>query len=224
MRECSLITTIQYIVSVKTKFFKTKSLKITLNKSQLKKNIFVDGQRNMVEIISPIVEQKINEAQKQMVDDFESHPVTKEISSGSKGKNSSGILGGYGNLFSFIGFDDGSDPISPLSSIFKSKINFIVKKSGGAGKFLINIDYPSQEIFEQNAQVKWMGGRSWIDGIEKGISGLDSFLYKDAGNLNNSRSGTGIQSKYKNRSVTQDKTPYVSEVLEKFKNRLNQLF
>lgn len=209
---------------MKTKFFKTKALKITLNKSQLKKNIFIDGQRNMIEIISPIVETKINEAQKQMVDDFESHPVTKEISSGSKGKNSSGILSGYGNLFSFIGFDDGSDPISPLSSIFKSKINYIVKKSGNAGRFIITVDYPSQEALEQNAQVKWMGGRSWIDGIEKGISGLDKFLYKDAGILNNSRSGTGIQSKYKNRSVTQDKTPYVSEILEKFKNRLNQLF
>lgn len=174
-------------------------------------------------MIYPVVEAKINAAQKEMIEEFQNHPVTREISAGENASNSSGLLGGYGNLFSFIGFDQGSDPIGSLDSIFKRKIDFILKRTNDRGGFSIIINYPSQQLLEANAQVKWLGGRSWIDGIERGLSGLDSFLYMDAG-IKNSRSGSGIQSKNKIRSVTQNKTPYVSEILNKFKNRLTQLF
>jgi len=208
---------------VRGKFFKTKAIKVTLDKKRLQKNIFNDGQRIIKSMIYPIVEAKINAAQKEMIEEFQNHPVTKEISAGENASNSSGLLGGYGNLFSFIGFDQGSDPIGSLDSIFKRKIDFVLKSTNDRGGFSIIINYPSQQSLEASAQVKWMGGRSWIDGIEKGISGLDSFLYMDAG-IKNSRSGSGIQSKNKIRGVTQNKTPYVSEILDKFKNRLTQLF
>ena len=41
---------------------------------------------------------------RQMLREFDSHPVTTEISSGPKAGNTSNTLSGRGNLFSFIGF------------------------------------------------------------------------------------------------------------------------
>ena len=46
--------------------------------------------------------------------DFNSHPVTKEIEAGPNSSNISGTLGGTGNLFTYIGFSSGSKPIEPL--------------------------------------------------------------------------------------------------------------
>jgi hypothetical protein len=114
---------------VRGKFFKTKAIKVTLDKKRLQKNIFNDGQRVIKSMIYPVVEAKINAAQKEMIEEFQNHPVTREISAGENASNSSGLLGGYGNLFSFIGFDQGSDPIGSLDSIFKRKIDFILKRT-----------------------------------------------------------------------------------------------
>ena len=43
---------------------------------------------------------------------FDSHPVTREIRGGANSSNISGTMHS-GNLFGFIGFPAGSDPISP---------------------------------------------------------------------------------------------------------------
>ena len=64
-----------------------------------------------------------------------SHPVSKEIEAGASASNSSGTLGGYGNLFSFIGFNSGSEPISPLLKLIKSSIKLDnLRKSESKGK------------------------------------------------------------------------------------------
>ena len=73
-----------------------------------------------------------------------------------------------------------------------------------------------------NAQVGWMGGRSWADGIEKGIAGLNRFLYDEEG-FKNSRSVTGIQVKNKVISSSAGRTPYISEIINNFKKRLARL-
>ena len=58
---------------------------------------------------------------KAMLAKFDLHPVTREIRGGSNAPNISGTMHS-GNLFGFIGFSAGSDPISPLRSILE-KIN-----------------------------------------------------------------------------------------------------
>lgn len=47
------------------------------------------------------VQARINEARRELINDFESHPVTREIEGGTESSNLSGTLGGYGNLFTF---------------------------------------------------------------------------------------------------------------------------
>ena len=66
--------------------------------------------------LAPILQRRVSssllraarEVERILIKQFESHPVTKEISGGSSSSNVSGTLGGYGNLFSFIGFHNNS--------------------------------------------------------------------------------------------------------------------
>ena len=65
----------------------------------------------------------IEKAKAQIIAEFDSHEVTKEIQAGPSASNSSNTLGGYGNLFTFIGFDSGSDPITPIRSLLAKSIS-----------------------------------------------------------------------------------------------------
>ena len=49
-----------------------------------------------------IVEKKLAREKKNFLQNFDSHPVTQEISGGNSASNSSNTLGGKGNLFTFI--------------------------------------------------------------------------------------------------------------------------
>ena len=160
-----------------------------------------------------------------MVEEFDDHPVSQEIWGGNSAENSSGTLGGYGNLFSFIGFNEGTDPISPLSLILRKKITHIIKRTDDRGGYLVTINIPSKEDLHDKAQVDWMGGRSWIDGIEHGIAGLNKFLYDEDERFGGrSLSGTGIQSRHDIRNgVRYKNVPYVSKILNDFRKRLTRL-
>ena len=49
--------------------------------------------------------QRLESIKARMIEEFIDHPVSQEIAAGAGATNSSGTLtGGYGNLFTFIGF------------------------------------------------------------------------------------------------------------------------
>lgn len=206
------------------RLFNTNSLSVRLDKKQLYRNVFVDGERIVKAMIIPLVQAKIDAEQERMVDEFEDHPVSQEIWAGNTAENSTGLLGGYGNLFSFIGFDESSDPISPIAQILRRRINFVVKRTNDYGGFTVTIDIPSKEQIDSTSEVEWLKGRSWIDGIEKGLAGLNRYLYDEDYGFENSLSGTGVQSKNHIRTgVTYKRTTYVTKIIRDFKNRLTRL-
>ena len=51
-----------------------------------------------------------DKARKYILELFNNHPITKEIDSGNQATNLSNTLGGVGNLFTYIGFEEGSKP------------------------------------------------------------------------------------------------------------------
>ena len=207
---------------MKAKGSKTKGVSVKLNRKQLDKDIFVKGEAILIRKLQPIINARVEEIQRDMINEFDEHPVNREIESGNDASNSSGLLGGYGNLFSFIGFDYGSNPIAPLSKILKRKIYSKIQRVSDSGIFNISISIPSKDELYENAQVSWMGGRSWADGIEKGIAGLNRFLYDEEG-FKNSRSISGIQTKNKVISSIASRTPYISQIINNFKKRLERL-
>ena len=64
--------------------------------------------------VREVAELKLKKEKQRLLVAFESHPVTREIMSGPDSANLSGTLAGYGNLFSFIGFSQSSNPVSPV--------------------------------------------------------------------------------------------------------------
>ena len=60
--------------------------------------------------------QDLKVAKKAYMDSFESHPITKELNAGIHASNTSGTLGGYGNLRTFMGFSSNPIPIYAFSN------------------------------------------------------------------------------------------------------------
>ena len=61
----------------------------------------------------------VNEVHRKLMSEFENHPVTQEIEAGPGTSNISGTLNGYGDLFSYIGFDAGDNPIMAIKIILE---------------------------------------------------------------------------------------------------------
>jgi hypothetical protein len=159
---------------------------------------------------------RVEDIKESLIKDFLAHPVTVEILAGPNSQNTSGLLGGRGNLFSFIGFSSGDSPIDPILSLFEN----IRSEFGGFTTKGINIfvSLPDPKDVFSVTPMPWATGRSWAKGIETGISGLGYYLLTDS---NRSRSGVAIQSdKQVLGGVRFRNTQYISSLLNKYKSIL----
>lgn len=155
-----------------------------------------------------------------MISEFLNHPVTKEIEMGINAKNISGTLGGgSGNLFSFIGFDSGYDPIQPIEEILLRTDFKLVRVTKREIEFSVTLPEP-RDVFAVTP-MPWASGRSWAKGIETGISGLGYYLLKST---DGSRSGLGVQSPRKVRKKSRFKnTQYISAFISRYKKEFSNL-
>jgi hypothetical protein len=179
------------------------------------KDVLKKANRDAADIIRRAVEKNVRTAfeklKKEMIKEFLKHPVTQEIKNGPNSDNISGTLNGYGNLFSYIGFYDGDDPIEPILEEFeKSTIIFGGLTEGGA---IWNIYIPGKEDIWAASPMPWAPGRSWAKGIESGISGVGYYLYSERKGMDNSRSGTAIQTETKIGRPRFKNIKYISDVL-----------
>ena len=166
------------------------------------------------------IKDKFKKIKDELIKEFLSDPVTIEILQGSGGTNISGTLGGVSNLFAFIGFSSGEQPISPiLQSLENIQITYNkeIRKRGIGVEFDVSIP-TAQDIFSITP-LPWASGRSWAEGIERGLSGLGYLLRKDGG-----RSGAAVQSRVnKIRSGRFQNRPYISALIKKYKKRFEDL-
>lgn len=174
--------------------------------------------REVVAALKAEAEKTLQEEKLRLQDDFNNHPVTKEIEAGPDASNVSNTLGGYGNLFSFIGFDINANPVDPVRELIsRIRLGKIVKKNSKTGTVSFQVNMPSKVDFESVTKMPWEGGRSWLFDIEKTISGLGYYLY---GKYNKSRSGTGTQSEKSVRNLAFRPVKYFNKILEDFYRRL----
>jgi len=170
------------------------------------------------------------------IKEFDDHDVTKELLNPEDG-NKSETLGGYGDLFGFIGFNAGFDPISPVRLALQSKIKFkntnlsIIYPRNAKGQFAtgtrtkelkINIQVPDLDDFAKASKFEdmWTGGRNWVKGIERGISGVPYYADYPRG-----RSERGLQlrgpieesSSETPRPSSFTTRPYITEIIDNFK-------
>jgi hypothetical protein len=186
------------------------------------KKIGIDSSR----ILKPEFEKKILRnfelVKNEMIKEFLNHPVTEEIKNGPNTENISGTLGGIGNLFSYIGFTVGEDPVEPILDEFKkTTIRFNGLIDGGANWLIF---MPAKEDIWAVSQMPWAPGRSWAKGIESGISGVGQYLYNPEAQFDNSRSGTAVQTSSKLRRKTRFKNvKYISLILAKYEQKFSEL-
>ena len=208
----------------KNAFISASEVKVTVNAKELLRELTVDrpNDKRMGMALRKVIEPKIEERRKELSRNFKVHPITVELSAGPRAFNTSGTLGGYGNLFSFIGFSSGSRPTEVISQIFNEKIRFKVKRVDTKGKYKVTFFIPSIDEIYNLTPIPWLAGKSWVKGIEAGLTNLGQYVYSAAG-FGSSTSGTGIQAKNKASGVSFRNTPYVTKLIEGFKKRLLNL-
>jgi hypothetical protein len=169
------------------------------------------------------IEKKAKQLKEMMISEFMSHPVTVEINAGPYAGNYSDTLVGSngGNLVSFIGFEEGSDPINPILTLLQS---ISIRSSTEYGNSFLNISLPKIEEIWEVTPMPWQGGRSWAKGIESGISGLNYYLFSRDKQFKNSRSGPAVQTSRSNRGARYLPTQYMSTLLKKYRTKFSSLY
>jgi len=156
----------------------------------------------------------ILEEKKQIyLNEIENHPVSVELKNGSESENISRTLNGQGNLFSFIGFDQGNDPIGEVVGYIKTNTE-LKEISSKDGIFKFQVLTPSLDELKSITPMPFEGGNSWLKGIERGISGFSNYLFGLI--FPRSRSGTGIQTENRIRRGNYKPVKYFSFLYNKF--------
>ena len=183
--------------------------------SFLRENLAQESKTQVKNLFQKAFQKKKNE----MIAEFLNHPVSLEIKGGISARNISGTLQGITNLFSFIGFDSGDDPINSIVEVLQTA-NF-EQISSKQNEINYRVNLPTKEEIFNVTPMPYISGRSWAKGIETGISGLGFYLKKRS---SASRSGFGIQSKYQTRKGVKFKNiKYISFLLKKYETEFKNL-
>ena len=79
------------------------------------------------------------------------------------------------------------------------------------------VEVPDKEEIFQATPMPWIQGRSWAEGIERGISGLANYINRMSFS---SRSGQGIQANHRVRSGRFRNTKYISQIISSLKEKI----
>ena len=167
------------------------------------------------------VEKQFKMVLNQLISDFESHPLTQELKGGPGSGNKTGTLR-EGNVFGFIGFDAGYDPVQPIEERLKMTDIIIRKRSSSPKGFVAtySVNIPTLSELYSMTPLPWANGASWLQQIEgAGISGLGQYMHIES---KFSRSGAGVQLKNLS-SSGRLKIKYMKPLLRKFEKDLNNI-
>jgi hypothetical protein len=175
-------------------------------------------QNNYIQYVYSQLQKQIEKIKQEIIEEFENHPVTQEINGGIAASNISNTLDGVTNLYSFIGFESGDNPLNPIREELK-KIN-LKHTTNSKGELVFSVEFPTAKDIFKVTPMPWATGRSWSQGIELGISGLGYYIKK----TKNSRSGLGIQSQTPIRNGVRFKnTKYISYLINSYTKKIQDL-
>jgi hypothetical protein len=168
---------------------------------------------------------------KKALSKFNNHPVTQEINGGASASSSIQELKSIGgNLFTFIGFHAGSDPIAPVRAAIEKLIRIKFPKFYGRGRHIevsYNVSLPTLSDLDPVSPMPW-GGGSWLQQLEKGISGFDSYLYqsfpKGRSRMATQAKVSGVRGRPRQeiRGAGDIRRTYITQVLEEFKREFRK--
>lgn len=217
----------------------------TLNRKQLLVELAAADPILKREADAVLRQQFFDPAVAKMKRDFEESPVTREIQAGITAENSqytNSIQGEFNdpphtkdgrirddysppNLFSFIGFDDGSNPTIEIEQRLDSrhpdgpKMKYIRKDADNL-TFIYEVSAPDWGAIEKATPLPWTegGSISWARRLEQGLSGVGHYLnairkgQRGAG----SASHGGVQVKAQLRQGSFTPVKYLSSIFNAF--------
>jgi len=196
---------------------------VAINRSVLMKSLKTSDLSLLKEQALKQAEQEIGKIKQELLEDYNDHPVTKELEAGADSENISQTLNGIGNLTTYIGFQEGSNPTEPV----RSKLNTVtlnpkgkVSNNDSNLSFEFDVVAPSIEEIESVGSLPFEQGNSWIRGIENGISGFGSYIYGRM--FKNSRSGKGLQGRRTFRQGNFRPVSYMNEIMSKFYSKIKK--
>lgn len=188
-------------------------------KQLLKKNL--SNSKVLQNLAYGAAKKKTERLKKEALQEFEKHIVTKEIERGPSGGGSS-LLGGRGNFFGFLGFNQGQQPLEIIRDAFQSHIKVrntkgrLKKVSDTSFLWEFDVDIPTQREIYAVTPMEW-SSRSWVKGVEGGITNYAKTIFKDS---ERSRSGVALQTSRNIGFITFRPTPYITPILDKLKKEL----
>jgi len=194
-------------------------------KVQFEKQVFNTNQFKGLAL--GIAQRRVNLAQIDMLETFEGNSVTKEIEGGVD-YNGPSIINyhsteGQANLFSFIGFPAGSNPVDVLRKLLEFPIR-VQLATRNKNAYYFRVLSPTVKDVEDATPMPddyLSGNFSWARGIEDGdLLGIGQYL---AIETSASRSGKGIQIRFGNVNNSIETVPYITEILEAFRKRLEEI-
>lgn len=198
----------------------TISLKFNQAEFQKKFRAHIDSDIRIRAAVNKYADGIFGRAKTALLRDFNNHPITRELREGPEGSNISNTLSGEGNLFAFLGFYEGEEPTRPLE-ILLNWTNMHRTISRGNHVYF-KVEAPDWKQIEDVTQMTW-GSVSWCEAIETGAfeggAELTHFIFRTF--QSGSRSGKGIQVKGDYLESDFNPKPYMSEILEKFRERIN---
>lgn len=196
-------------------------MKVVVNIKLLEQQFLKPANKKVIErACTPVISDRVSEYQRELIEEFESHPVTVEIDNGPTASNTSNTLNGYGNLYSFIGFEE--PPLKNIRDILYKDIKISVKYTNPLYENLrITLqNAPDIEKIFRATPLPWATD-SWARRIELGLSGFGNYLNKRESSPS-SRSGFGFQVEDKMRGGKFRNTSYISKMLKNFNRKLSK--
>jgi hypothetical protein len=204
-------------------------LKRQLDANSALKKINFKGSKRFQQLAYKLAKERAAKIKKEVIEDFNNHPVTKEVAQGPKGM-SSHLLGGSGNLFGFLGFEQGSKPVMILREALRNSFEVnrqkmrvtSLKKNVFTVEFDVSI--PTDQQIDSVTPLPWTT-KSWVKGVEKGITNYSKTIFqprKGVGSLyqTHSRSGVALQTDRSINFIKFTPTPYITEILKKARRKL----
>jgi len=206
----------------------------SVNLAVLRREIAAQATKSVETRGNRVLENAFNKQKNIFLEDFNSDQVTQSIEGGPIGSDGIVNTAKGGNLYSLIGFNSGSNPITALRKILFNKIklrnNFRSKLVGSKVVIERTVEIPSLKEIESETSGKYGVGdwtnKSWVRLIEDGIPWFRYYLFGGFGSPP-SRSGTGIQAKKRGsdepqavRNESFSGIPYLSRLLKNFRDRI----
>jgi len=194
-----------------------------LNERLLRIAVAKQGERVLIKKVRPFIELDYETKKEQFMEAFNADPVTQEIEGGPSAYsrvNSLAMAGG--NLFSFLGFDAGQEPIEALREYFDRSIELGRTRAGQVRGtkvvFSTPVKFPTVTEVDgyvgstSETQLEWTS-RPFTSLLANGVPGLPNFLFNENKNFPSSRSGPAIQAKGQLREGSLGAIKYIGPLL-----------